>query len=213
MEVCLGIQPNGKLFYTTLENARNFVICGYSGCGKTELAYNLIEQLNNAKIYILNPLNIYYKQFIGRKDIFIANNISTAKQYLDNITDEIHNRISTYNKSKQKIVVVVDAYETYNLEWSFNILPYLKDILSGKKFGVHFIMTTQYTRQPQQFKNILLNSSIICMSGAYRKLYLNSEPKHLSNNCNILAQIIGENELIELVPNYFPLLSKIQNNN
>lgn len=209
MEICLGMQASGKLFCTKLKQARHFVICGYSGCGKTELAYRLIEQLDDVQVYILNPLKIYYQDFIDKPNISIAKTPDEIKNCLKKVSNEIDNRARIFNPTARTIVVIADGYQSYGWTFDFNALPYLEKIANSEKANIHLILTTQYTKKPQLFKNILLNSSTICMSIDYRKLFLNYYNKNLPNNCNILAQIIGENEFIELLPHYFPLLTKI----
>lgn len=213
LEICLGLKTDGSPYYTTLEQARHLVICGYSGCGKTTLTYRLIEQLDNAKVYILNPLKIYFREFIEKQNIVILKEQSDIRKCLIKINDEINRRARRYNPMEQPIVVIADAYQSYGWTFDFDTLPYLEQIANAEKVNIHLILATQYTKHPQLFKNILLNSSIVCMSEAYRKLYLNCNVKRLPKNCNIWAQIIGEKELVELIPKQFPLVSKIQNKN
>ncbi len=208
LDICLGIKTDGEPYYSTLEQARHLVICGYTGCGKTELTYKIIDQLADTQIYILNPLKIYYQEFLGDKNIVIAESPSDIKNCLIKIHEEIIRRTRNYSSKYQPIVIIADDYQSYNWICNFDTLPYLEQISYSEKVNIHLILATQYTKRPQLFKNILLNSSIVCMSADYRKLFLNRSTKHFSQNCNILAQIIGENELVELLPKQFPFSLK-----
>lgn len=204
INLCLGTQTNGDKFYTTLEQARHLLICGYSGCGKTTLVYHLLEQMNNAKIYIFDIVKIYFSEYAQKKNVTVANSSNGIKQCLDDILAQYEYRASQHKYNEQPIVIIVDAYENFIYECNFDILPYLEKFAYAEKIGIHLIITSQYTKRPYSFRSILLNSSIICMSIDYRKLYLSVDKKLFPNDNSTVAQIIGENSPIKLLPTAYP---------
>ena len=225
MEVCLGMKTDGKLLYTTLAEMHSLVIGGYSGCGKTVLVKNLISQLSNAEIYIFDVKKIDFKGYVNKSNIILIHDSTTMQKVLRQIKSELIHRISQYNTNAKPIVLIVDAFELYDypscskidrlINIDFDILPQLKEIVDGAKFGIHLILTSQYTTNREDFKYIKRNTSVLCMIGEHRKFFLQDiESKHFPKNCNYVLKIWGANgnDLIELVPKYLPLTGSIISN-
>lgn len=225
MEVCLGMKADGKLLNTTLAEMHSLVIGGYSGCGKTALVNNLITQLSNAEIYIFDVKKIDFKRYENKSNIFLVHDSATMQNVLRLIKSELINRISQYDTTAKPIILIVDAFELYDypscskidglINIDFDILPQLKEIVDGAKFGVHLILTSQYTTNREDFKYIKRNSSVLCMSDEHRKFFLQDiESKHFPKNCNYILKMreANGNNLIELVSKYLPFTGSIISN-
>lgn len=225
MKICLGMKTDGKLLNTTLNEMHSLVIGGYSGCGKTVLVKNLISQLLNAEIYIFDVKKIDFKGYENKPNVFLAQDSATIQKVLKQIRLELFNRISQYNTNAKPIVLIVDALELYDypsclkidklINIDFDILPQLKEVVDGAKFGIHLILTSQYTTNREDFKYIKHNSSVLCMSGEHRKIFLQDiESKYFPKNCNYILKMRGANgnDLVELVPKCLPFASSIISN-
>ena len=139
------------------------MIIGVSGCGKTNLLLNLIENqpdIDKIYLYTKDPYEAKYQYLINKRESVGINHFNDPKAFIEYSNDmqDVYKNINYYNPNKEnKILIVFDdmiADMIHNKKLN-SIVTEL--FIRGRKINISLVFITQsYFKVP---KDVRLNTS------------------------------------------------------
>ena len=139
--VTLGISENGEQEFLDLNKARNVLIAGKTGSGKSVFLHKVIKHLteNYSKEQVrLFLIDLKQTEFTEYKENVIYD-LEQAKSVLNDLANEINVKIK---KEEKPTIIIVD--ECCELLLNYETLSLLKTIAAkGRAINAHLILSTQ----------------------------------------------------------------------
>jgi hypothetical protein len=179
----IGTKADGELFFLDISPIPHFLVCGFSGTGKTSFVRTVMTYIathyspEEARFLIYDSRNVDYNDFnalphlatpVITGDRKVAGSISwlslERKKRLKVLADSSAKDIVTYNKQcavsgNEKLphlFVILDDFSSVKLDNDTTVS--LMDVLkNGRPVGIHFILVTSLTSSKVLQRDILSN--------------------------------------------------------
>ena len=150
----IGLDLDGKTFYSSLDKTSNILVCGSAGSGKSMLINQILCSLvfNNKPedlgLVLIDPKAVELNSYKDLKHLVFpfANSVDKANDALTWVINEVSNRKTNEQVKHKPILVVIDEYADCAIrnKMFHTQIEFIAE--NGPAFNVYIIMASQSPR-------------------------------------------------------------------